>query len=135
MKTNVGRVGRKVRGEVGHNGMLHDPLVVRKEEVIPYIEAFLAEWERERPSEKGSPGTVDTVFTTGREYLANEVGISKRSIHAILKGKTTWVGYGYADKFLTAIGRPDLMQTLHFVSNPYWEQARWVRHMTQCETD
>ena len=113
--------------------MMHDPLVIRAEVILPYILEFIEEVNR---SNGGRTPANSAKFLSGQALLCERVGIDQKSLSQIRAGKTTWMGEQLADALLTrGMGRPDVYGQLEFVPNPFWEQERWLRWKAGCETD
>ncbi len=127
-----GRGSTMGRGS-GWELMLHDPLVVRADVVVPYLRDFIEETNRVNG---GTTPAGSEKFLSGQALLCERVGIDTKSLSQIVSGRTMWVGEQLVDALFTrGMGRPDLYGDFEFVPNPYWNQERWLRWKVGCESD
>jgi hypothetical protein len=67
-------------------------------------------------------------------WLAQETGLTDRSIRRVLSLETKFTVLNRAEALLQAVGRPDLIAPgglIEVVPNPMWNPERWQRYMAE----
>jgi hypothetical protein len=111
--------------------------VVATASLAPVLKHWREIWEREYGPE--NLHLTDNLFIGPIGYLAEQSGVNRRQINAIMRQEWKYCSVTKAEKLLMAIDREYMLATgeVPIIPSPYWSMEKWTKYMDSrgCTTD
>jgi hypothetical protein len=107
------------------------PLVVATKPLAGFMTLWVMQQDWDEDYEKGA-------VIGPKAWLAQETGLSERSIRRVLNAETKFTTLELAEALCMAVGRPDLLSPgglLEIVPNPMWSSERWLEWHSEMTCD
>jgi hypothetical protein len=115
-----------------------DALVVYTADLSKYMIEWREKWLADRPLRRVSTGANAygklPLFVGPMQYLAQESGMSERSLNRVIACETKVTMYALAERIVLAMNMPGLISPggpIPVVANPGWSEEKWLAYMEE----